>query len=66
VSISSLTRAGGDGSVGISLRQGAGGERDDQTLFGPSLRRDERISSHGPVIFRYNDLLYPDGVINSV
>jgi hypothetical protein len=29
VSISWLTRAGGDGSVGISLRQGAGYEREN-------------------------------------
>ena len=66
VSISWLTRAGGDGSVGISLRQG-GCERDDQKrFFCASLSRDERISSHRPVIFSYNDLLYPGGVINSV
>jgi len=31
-----------------------------------SLRRDGRIGSRGPVIFRYNDLLYPGGVKNSV
>ena len=61
-----LTRAGGDGSVGISLRQG-GCERDDQKRFFCALfSRDERMSSHRPVIFRDNDLLYPDGVIDSV
>ena len=31
-----------------------------------SLGRDGRIGSRGPVIFRYNDLLYPSGVINGV
>jgi hypothetical protein len=31
-----------------------------------SLGRDGRIGSRGPVIFRYNDLVYPGGVINGV
>ena len=35
-------------------------------FFCASLGRDGRIGSRGPVIFRYNDLLYPGGVVNSV
>ena len=35
-------------------------------FFCASLGRDGRIGSRGPVIFRYDDLLYPGGVINSV
>ena len=66
VSINSLTRADGGGSASMSLRQTAGFERDDQRLLCSSLRRNGRISSHGPVIFRYNDPLDPGGVINSV
>jgi len=51
----------------ISLRQGAGSERVDQALFSvPHSDETGRIGSRGPVIFRYNDLLYPGGVINSV
>ena len=35
-------------------------------FFCASLRRDGRIGPRGPVIFRYNDFLYPGGVVNSV
>src|ERR1700692_2371459 len=38
----------------------------NKRFFCASLGRDGRMGSRGPVIFRYNDVLYPGGGVNSV
>ena len=65
-SISLLTHAGGDGSVGTPCVRAPVVIATIKRFFSASLSREGRISSHRPVIFRYNNLLYPGRVINSV
>jgi predicted metal-binding membrane protein len=55
-----------DGSVGTPCVRAPAVTATIKRVFSASLSRGERISSHWPVIFRYNDPLYPGWVINSV
>ena len=66
VPINSLTRADGGGQLAYPCARAPTVSATIRRFFCASLRRNEPISSHRPVISRYNGLLYPGGIINSV